>query len=77
MARTVFAAVASVETASVDVAQRRNRRAMPQQSFVLYRFAVILDHCFPLRRVHFPQTVILDPFDLVTDISHYGPRHKI
>ena len=62
--RTVFSAVAAVESSSIDVVEGIDGSAVPEQSLDLSTRLTVLQHCLSVMRVKLPQPVVLYPLNL-------------
>jgi len=62
--RTVFSAVAAVESSSIDVVEGIDGSAMPEQSLDLSTRLTVLQHYLSALRVQLPQLVVLYPLNL-------------
>ena len=67
MLRTVFAAVRSVESPGVDIVERVDGRAVPEQSLHLSTGLAVSHHPVSVYHVQLPQVVVLDALDLPSD----------
>jgi len=65
--RTVFAAVRSVESPGVDIVERVDGRAVPEQSLHLSTGLAVSHHPVSVYHVQLPQVVVLYALDLPTD----------
>ena len=67
MLRTVFAAVRSVESPGVDIVERVDGRAVPEQSLHLSTGLVVSHHPVSVYHVQLPQVVVLYALNLPSD----------